>query len=139
MCRDEAPFADPAGLAEAAAVPLFGPFLGHHADLEACDVWAVEPAPPAADEPVASDVPFLVLAGDLDTVSSPAWADAFADGLSAAQVVHFPGTGTQPTGGPQTTAQICAREIRDQFLAEPAEPVDRTCVATSRGSAFLLP
>ena len=35
----------PQALAAAADVPLFGPFLGHHADLEACDVWAVEPAP----------------------------------------------------------------------------------------------
>jgi pimeloyl-ACP methyl ester carboxylesterase len=139
VCRDEAPFADPADLAEAATVPLFGPFLGRHADLEACDVWDVEPAPPAADEPVASDVPFLVLAGDFDTVSSPAWADAFADGLRAAQIVHFAGTGTQPTGGPQTTAQICARQIRDQFLAQPDEPIDRACVATSHGPPFLLP
>ena len=64
-------------------------------------------------------MPFLVLAGDLDTVSSPAWADAFAEGLSAAQIVHFPGVGTQPTGGPPSTAQTCARQIRDQFLAEP--------------------
>ena len=96
-----------------ADVPLFGPFLGHHADLEACDVWAVEPAPPAANEPVHSDVPFLVLAGDLDTVSSPAWADAFAEGLTAAQIVHFPGVGTQPTGGPTNDrADLCPPDPR---------------------------
>ena len=81
LCRDEAPFTDPERLAEAQAIPVFGPTLGRHGDLDACEVWDVEPAPPAANQPVHSDVPFLVLAGALDTVSSPAWADAFADGL----------------------------------------------------------
>jgi len=79
------------------------------ADLEACDVWAVDPSPASANEAARSDVPFLVLAGDLDTVSSPEWADAFAEGLSDTQVIHFAGLGTQPTGPPETTAQQCAR------------------------------
>ena len=139
LCRDEAPFTDPAGLAAAADVALFGPFLGHPVELDDCDAWAVEPAPPSANEPVESDVPFLVLAGDLDTISSPAWADAFRDGLSAAQVVHFPGVGNWPTGGTPSTAQTCARQIRDQFLAEPNALVDTTCVSTSHGPPFILP
>jgi pimeloyl-ACP methyl ester carboxylesterase len=139
VCRDEAPFTDPAGLAAAAEVPLWGPFLGHHADLEACGVWDVGAAPAAANEAVRSDVPFIVLAGAFDMVSSPAWADAFGDGLTAAQVVHFPGVGTQPTGGPASTSQLCAREIRDQFLAEPTEPVDDSCVDTAHGLPFLVP
>ena len=84
-------------------------------------------------------MPFLVLAGDLDTVSSPEWADAFAEGLSDTQVIHFAGLGTQPTGPPETTAQQCARQLRDAFLAEPTAPVDDACVATSHGTAFSLP
>ena len=138
LCRDEAPFARAEGLAAASTVALFGPYLGRHGDLEACDVWAVEPAPPSANETVHSDVPFLVLAGDFDTVSSPAWADAFADGLTNAHIVHFQGVGAQPTGGDPSTAQTCARQLRDDFLAEPMGPLDEACVATSRGVPFLL-
>ena len=108
VCHDEAPFTDDGRLAAAASTPLFGPFLGRHADLEACDVWAVDPSPASANEAVRSDVPFLVFAGDLDTVSSPEWADAFSEGLSDTQEVHFAGVGTQPTGPPETTAQQCA-------------------------------
>jgi pimeloyl-ACP methyl ester carboxylesterase len=139
VCRDEAPFTEDGRLAAAASTPLFGPFLGRHADLEACDVWAVDPSPASANEAVRSDVPFLVFAGDLDTVSSPEWADAFSEGLSDTQVVHFAGLGTQPTGPPETTAQQCARQLRDAFLAEPTAPVDDACVATSHGPAFSLP
>ena len=139
VCRDEAPFTNAAKLASAADDPLFGQFLGRHADLDACNVWAVDPAPPDANEAVHSDIPFLVLAGDLDSVSSPAWAHAFADNLSAAQIVDFPGMGTQPTGGAFTTAQTCARQLRDAFLAEPTAPLDQTCVATSHGVAFDVP
>jgi pimeloyl-ACP methyl ester carboxylesterase len=139
VCRDEAPFTDPAALEAAAEVPLFGPFLGLHADLEACEVWDVGAAPAAANEAVHSDVPFLVLAGEFDTVSSPAWAEAFADGLTAAQIVHFPGVGTQPTGGGATTTLTCAREIRDEFLAAPTEPIDDSCVDTAHGLPFLVP
>jgi len=139
VCRDEAPFTDDGRLAAAASTPLFGPFLARHADLEACAVWAVDPSPASANEAARSDVPFLVLAGDLDTVSSPEWADAFAEGLSDTQVIHFAGLGTQPTGPPETTAQQCARQLRDAFLAEPTAPVDDACVATSHGTAFSLP
>jgi pimeloyl-ACP methyl ester carboxylesterase len=139
VCRDEAPFTDSARLATAAKVPLFGQFLGRHADLEACDVWAVDPAPAEANEAVHSNVPFLVLAGDLDPVSSPAWADAFADSSNAAQIVRFPYLTTQPTGGALSTAQTCARQLRDAFLAAPTAPLDQTCVSTSHGVAFDVP
>jgi len=138
VCRDEAPFTDPTRLADAAAVPLFGPFLGNHADLDACSIWAVEPAPAAANEAAISNVPFLVFAGEFDSVSSPAWADAFAEGLDAT-VIHFESTGTQPSAGPETTAQTCARQLRDAFLDEPTEVLDDGCVATARGPAFRLP
>jgi uncharacterized membrane protein YeaQ/YmgE (transglycosylase-associated protein family) len=37
-----------------------GPYIGRHADLEACDVGAVDPSPAPANEAVRSDVPFLV-------------------------------------------------------------------------------
>ncbi len=139
VCRDEAPFTDSARLAAAAEVPMFGPFLGHHADLDACNVWTVDPAPAEANQAAQSDVPFLVLSGDLDTISSPAWAHEFADALSAVQIIEFPDLGTQPTGGQQTTAQTCARQLRDAFLAAPTTPVDQSCVATSHGAAFDLP
>jgi len=69
VCRDEAPFTDPARLAEASAVPMFGPFLGNHADLDACPIWDVQPASAAANEAATSDVPFLVLAGEFMTPS----------------------------------------------------------------------
>jgi pimeloyl-ACP methyl ester carboxylesterase len=139
VCRDEAPFTDSAKLAAAASVPMFGPFLGHPADLDACSVWTIDPAPAEANQAVHSDVPFLVLAGDLDTISSPAWAEAFADGLTATQIIEFPDLGTQPTGGLDTTAQTCARQLRDAFLAAPTTLLDQSCVATSHGAAFDIP
>lgn len=139
VCSDEAPFTDAQRLTDAAAVPLFGDFLGHHGDLDACEVWAVPAAAPDADRAVHSDVPVLVLAAEFDMVSSPAWANALAETLTAAKVVHFAGTGTQPASGQGHTAQTCARQLRDQFIKAPNAPLDDTCAATARGPAFELP
>jgi len=47
--------------------------------------------------------------------------------------------GTQPTGGLCTTAQTCARQLRDAFLAAPTTILDQSCLATSHGAAFDLP
>lgn len=138
VCRDEAPFTDPQRLTAAANTPLFGPLLGHHADLDACTIWNVPAAPSDANQAVHGDVPTLVLTGNLDTISSPAWADAFADGLTAAHIVHFTGMGTQPTTGGQSTGLTCARQLRDDFLANPTATLDDSCVATAHGPAFEL-
>jgi pimeloyl-ACP methyl ester carboxylesterase len=139
VCSDEAPFTDPQRLAAAEAVPLFGPLLAHNADLDACAVWKVNASPANANEAVHGDVPTLVLAGDLDTLSSPAWADSFKEGLTAVTVVHFTTSGTQPTSGPDTTAYTCARQVRDAFLDNPTATLDLSCVATSHGPSFVLP
>jgi hypothetical protein len=65
-------------------------------------------------------------------------ADAFADGLTAAHIVHFAGVGTQPTIAGDSTAMTCARQLRDDFLADPTATLDDSCVATAHGPAFEL-
>ena len=140
MCRDEAPFVDAATLAAAADVPLFGPLLGRDANLEACQVWNVEPAPPSVNTPAESSVPFLVIGGEYDTVSSPAWVDAFAEGLSNTTVVHTPGVGSMPTAdGFESTTRTCVADLRVAFLSAPDATLDTSCIETATGPAFVLP
>jgi pimeloyl-ACP methyl ester carboxylesterase len=140
MCRDEAPFTDTARLAAALDVPLFGPFLGRDVNLEACEVWDVPAASPSVNEPAVSDVPFLVLAGAYDTVSSPEWADAFAEGLTHVSIAHMPGVGSMPTANSKpSTSRSCAADLRVAFITRPDEALDLSCVATATGPAFALP
>ncbi|GAB4108842.1 MAG: alpha/beta fold hydrolase [Roseiflexaceae bacterium] len=58
-----------------------------------CAAWRPGPPDPAVAAPVVSDVPALLLAGEYDPITAPAWADDAAATLSRSEVYHFPGTG----------------------------------------------
>jgi pimeloyl-ACP methyl ester carboxylesterase len=139
MCRDEAPFTDPTALAASLDVPLFGPLLGRDGNLEACNVWNVDPAPASANDPAVSDVPFLVFSGAYDTVSSPQWADSFTDGLSEATIVHLDLGSNATASSAPSTARECAGLLRGAFVDDPTAMLDLSCVETATGPAFALP
>lgn len=128
-CAENVPFETPADFA--AAVADLDPAVGGHvvgSSLFAtgiCDVWDV-PAVDAVDRaPVHADVPTLLLAGEYDPVTPPAWAELAAETLTAAQVQAFPGAGH----GVFRTSP-CARSMIAAFLADPTATVDDGCVAT---------
>ncbi len=128
-CAENVPFEAPADFA--AAVADLDPAVGGHvvgASLYAtgiCDVWDVPAVDPADRAPVRADVPTLLLAGEYDPVTPPAWAELAAETLTAAQVYEFPGAGH---GVFRTSA--CARSVIVDFLADPTVPVDAGCIAT---------
>ena len=62
--------------------PIFG-------DCEAWDVAKVD----GVHEPAESEVPVLLLAGELDAITAPSRADEAASTLSNSTVVRFPGAG----------------------------------------------
>ena len=92
-----------------------------------CDAWGVQQAPGIADEPVVSAVPTLVLAGDYDPITPPAWGRLAAETLSNSFYVEFPGVGHGVY-----TARACAREIVEGFLETPTTAPDTGCVAELR-------
>lgn len=110
VCTEDRPLFDSRKLAEAAA----GSFLGlHHADelMRVCDRIPRGEVSAGFREPVASDVPVLLLSGELDPVTPPRWAEDAKRTLSHSLHVVLPGTGHGTLG------HACVRRLVAKFIA----------------------
>lgn len=76
-----------------------------------CDAWRSAAPDPAVAQAVVSEVPTLLLAGEYDPITAPAWADDAAATLSRSEVYHFPGTGHAVI-----TRGVCPRRMIGTFL-----------------------
>jgi pimeloyl-ACP methyl ester carboxylesterase len=90
--------------------------------IEACGIWAVEPAPLEESRPVVSDIPTLLLAGGLDPVTPQAWAERAAEGLAESQTVVLPSVGHAAIA-----SGACPTRMIQGFLDDPGGPVERAC------------
>ncbi len=115
--------------------PVFrdSPNLGPNA-LLLCDQWGAGTAVPLENEPVTSDIPTLILAGEYDPITPPAWGEQVQANLSNAYFYAFPGTGHGVS-----LSGACAISIIQSFLAEPTAVPDTTCLAKLGGPAFVTP
>jgi pimeloyl-ACP methyl ester carboxylesterase len=60
-----------------------------------CDLWGVDDADPIENEPVSSDIPTLVLAGEYDPITPPVWGEMVAANLSQSFFFEFPRCGAR--------------------------------------------
>jgi pimeloyl-ACP methyl ester carboxylesterase len=98
-----------------------------------CKDWNIELLPRDVLEAVKSDVPTLLLSGDFDPITPPAFATQVAAGLSRATLVTFPrGAHGQAFESP------CANEIIESFLNNPTAALNLSCPATAP-SNFVVP
>jgi len=118
-------------LARAAAHPRVERYVRDDWDVDACRVLGLAPASPEATRAVRSEVPVLLLAGDYDPVTPVAWARHAASSLGHGKLVVVPGMAHGVLDG-----DVCATEITRSFLADPAAPLDTTCVGESGGARF---
>ena len=103
------------------------------AQIEMCKDWNIELLPRDVLEPVKSDVPTLLLSGDFDPITPPAFAAQVAAGLSRATLVTFPrGAHGQAFESP------CANEIIENFLNNPMAALNLNCAAIAP-SNFVVP
>jgi pimeloyl-ACP methyl ester carboxylesterase len=101
--------------------------------IEVCKNWNIELLPRDVLEPVKSDVPTLLLSGDFDPITPPAFATQVASGLRRATLVTFPrGAHGQAFESP------CANEIIETFLNNPTASLNTSCAATAP-SNFIVP
>lgn len=113
---------------------LFGLSLGtDYARL--CSIVQVRELPDSTDVDVSTNVPVLLLTGDID-VSTPSFrSQIVADALPNATLLVFPGrTHVQLAG-----ANLCAYEIVSQFTQDPQAPLDTSCIENARVLGFVLP
>ncbi|MXY59361.1 MAG: alpha/beta hydrolase [Chloroflexi bacterium] len=139
-CADETSFTTKEAIAASIeASPLFSRLQdpeGTYAQdaIDTCALWNVEPSLPVENEPVRSDIPALVLAGEFDPVTPPSSGLAVAENLSNATFVEFPaaGHGIVLEGD-------CAKSIINAFLDGEDAP-DTSCVSEEFSSpAWVTP
>lgn len=96
-----------------------------------CERWPVEQLPSTFGDPVRSDVPALVVAGEYDPITPPGDSRAAAEALGRATFVQVPRGGHTPLFDTECTTDLALR-----FLDAPG-PVDTACVATIRPQPFV--
>lgn len=99
-----------------------------------CENWPVEEADPSFKEPLVSDIPTLILEGELDPVTPPEYGRLAAGYLSDAYYYELPGVGHSVLAG-----EDCALSIAGAFLEDPTQAPDSSCIAEMPGVVFDLP
>ncbi len=137
QCHEEVSFGSRDAVAAAAADhPLVegyvesGPSSGTGI-FDVCDSWEAGEADAEANEALSSDIPTLVLAGELDPITPPRWGEQIAGDLSEAFYVQFPFTGHG-----SLPSHECAVDITEDFLDEPRQEPATDCVDDIAAPAF---
>jgi pimeloyl-ACP methyl ester carboxylesterase len=101
----------------------FAMFFGSRLLAEAQEFWDVEPLDPTLLQPLESDIPTLILNGELDHVLPPRYPTEMARQLSNSYLYLFPGVAHSPID-----AGDCALGMTLQFVSDPSQAPDSTCV-----------
>jgi len=132
-CREVRPWVD-AQSARASAT-MYKPYvspLKMELDYDVfCPVWNVPRGPDTLRQPVASEVPVLLLTGQYDTLTPTNVADVIAKTLPRAQIVRYRGFGHDPLW-----TSACAQTTVAHFLAAPGDPATPTCSALASPPTF---
>jgi pimeloyl-ACP methyl ester carboxylesterase len=128
QCREELPFGSLEGFqAESERYPhLSGMYQGSIlGDLiyRACEAWSVGQAKSSANQPVESEVPTLVLNGEFDPITPPAWGFHAAETLENSFAFEFPGIGHGASA-----ADECPLNMMIAFLQSPESKPDDSCI-----------
>jgi pimeloyl-ACP methyl ester carboxylesterase len=132
FCRDQAPFIDERALTAAVAGdPVYEAVFVDSPYRAACEKWDVPPADPAVAEPLDTEVPLLLLAGQFDSFSPPDVAEAQAARLPMAWTITVPGQTHNTLGFAE-----CVSTAREQWRQDPTTPPDEEACRAAPPLAF---
>lgn len=117
---------------EASRNTVFGVYRVHE-QIAACHAWAV-PAIATRPDFLNSDVPTLLMAGDMDPSTPVAWAQDVVAHLPNARLVVVPGLAHFPEG--MSHLDCFDRIIADFFTAGRADALDLDCLASMKPAPF---
>ena len=129
-CNDELSFTDSGQIAELIAeadvMPVLtdGEAFDTFENFAICEELDLLPAAESENSPVEGDVPALILTGEYDPITPPAYGELIAESLPNSFMVTLPGLAHDPI----TTGGECALAIATAFLANPETEPDTTCV-----------
>ena len=132
LCSEDSPRYTSGDLQRESAGTVFGAGL-MMGQARACEFWPKGKVDASYYEPVKSDVPTLVLSGDLDPVTPPTWGQAVTRHLTRVRHYTMPGTGH----GVMATA--CGNRLITQFIDEGSvENLRDTCIGNVKRPGFFL-
>jgi pimeloyl-ACP methyl ester carboxylesterase len=100
----------------------------------ACRIWGVPRAPDPRASFVSAEVPVLLMAGEMDSVTPSRWAEEIARHLKRARVVTIPNLGHFPAG---LSHMECYDQIVAQFFeAGSAAGLDTSCIQAMQPPPF---
>ncbi len=136
QCREELAFSDREAVAAAAASDerLADYFANWEFAYNACAIWPSGRAAAIENESVVSEIPTLILTGEYDPITPPAWGELVSGNLVADYLVPFPGIGHGAT-----SSGSCPLSVALTFLRRPDQNPANGCLAEMRPPAFLLP
>src|SRR6185369_9181811 len=128
---EDFPFIDPAEVAARTA----GSFLGDdrvRRQTAACALWPQGRVDPAQRQAIHSDVPVLLISGELDPVTPPDFGHRAAQYLTQSLLLVMP-YASHEDGSP------CIRDLADEFLRRgTAKGLDTSCLSQLKRTPFLL-
>ena len=110
---------------------LFGSAEEHYA---LCEAWGAAPFDPREIEPVRSPIPALILAGEYDPATPPAFGLQVAENLPNSYFFEFPGRGHTVS----ISVHECPFEMVLAFLADPLMEPDSMCMWDMTGPDFFV-
>lgn len=132
LCSEGASQVDDEAVTQASGGSVFGRHLAS-GQLEACRVWPRGTIPATYFDPVVSDVPALVLSGDFDPVTPPAWGESVVRHLRNGR--HFVASGT----GHGVATTPCGVRVVEEFLdTGSAARLETSCLTEPRRPPFFL-
>lgn len=98
-----------------------------------CEGWGVATPNPIEDQPVVSEVPTLILVGELDPITPPVWGQLAAQTLPNSTYVEIPNAGHGVT-----FAFDCPKDLMRWFLDDPTVPLETSCLREIQAPTFVL-
>lgn len=109
QCAEDVPFFTAEQAAQAAEDAYMGELVSGGL-IEICNTWPRGPIPADFKDPVRSDIPVLMLSGEYDPVTPPAYAEQAAETLPNSLHLIAPGQGHN------VILRGCIPELAEQFL-----------------------
>lgn len=134
-CAEEMPFVlRDAVLDGAKAHPHLAAFNEYNTKslFGACDTWQAPPAGGIADEAVHSTIPTLVLAGEFDPITPPAWGQMVAGDLENSYFFQFPGIGHGAAFSDE-----CPAGMAEAFIEDPNREPSASCLSGMDGMEWI--
>ncbi|MDN7134409.1 alpha/beta hydrolase [Pseudidiomarina terrestris] len=132
LCSEDLPRATP----ELLTADGDNTFIGSRtadAFIDMCSVWPKQARPDEWFTPVESAIPTLLLSGELDPVTPPAWGELAAETLSNSR--HL----VAPQGAHTIVGHTCANRLASEFIKDlDLQKLDPKCLAEQRPQPFIL-